>query len=162
MASLCPAPSPGCWRLMMTMERVARVQRDLCSDSALKCDCDSGVLRARVSGFHRPRTRYGLIVAQSALSSSIAIGIKAALAQMTGALELRPATRMQAPTPMMTAEITWASALSICPNQGGSIVGIEDSPGAETFLATFRRKIREAECWGRIGAFAIFCRPGRI
>ena len=29
-------------------------------------------------------------------------------------------------------------------------------------LATFRRKIREAECWGRIGAFAIFCKPGRI
>jgi hypothetical protein len=29
-------------------------------------------------------------------------------------------------------------------------------------LATFRRKIREAECWGRISAFAIFCEPGRI
>ena len=31
-----------------------------------------------------------------------------------------------------------------------------------SLLATFRRKIREAECWGRIGAFAIFCKPGRI
>jgi hypothetical protein len=29
-------------------------------------------------------------------------------------------------------------------------------------LATFRRKIREPECWGRIGAFAIFCKAGRI
>ncbi len=30
------------------------------------------------------------------------------------------------------------------------------------FLATFRRKIREPKCWGRISAFAIFCKPGRI
>ena len=29
-------------------------------------------------------------------------------------------------------------------------------------LATFRRKIREPECWGRIGAVVIFCKPGRI
>jgi len=29
-------------------------------------------------------------------------------------------------------------------------------------LATFRRKIREPKCWGRIGAVAIFCKPGRI
>ena len=32
----------------------------------------------------------------------------------------------------------------------------------EALLATFRRKIREPECWGRIGAFAIFCKAGRI
>jgi hypothetical protein len=31
-----------------------------------------------------------------------------------------------------------------------------------TSLATFRRKIREPKCWGRIGAVAIFCKPGRI
>ena len=29
-------------------------------------------------------------------------------------------------------------------------------------LATFGRKIREPEGWGRIGAVAIFCKPGRI
>jgi hypothetical protein len=29
-------------------------------------------------------------------------------------------------------------------------------------VATFRRKIREPKCWGRIGAVAIFCEPGRI
>jgi hypothetical protein len=29
-------------------------------------------------------------------------------------------------------------------------------------LATFRRKIREPECWGRIGTFVIFCKRERI
>jgi hypothetical protein len=29
-------------------------------------------------------------------------------------------------------------------------------------LATFRRKIRDAERWGRIGASVIFCKPERI
>ena len=29
-------------------------------------------------------------------------------------------------------------------------------------LATFRRKIREPDCWGRIGAVVIFCKPERF
>jgi 2-keto-4-pentenoate hydratase/2-oxohepta-3-ene-1,7-dioic acid hydratase in catechol pathway len=29
-------------------------------------------------------------------------------------------------------------------------------------LATFRRKIHEPECWGRIGVFAILCKPEPI
>jgi hypothetical protein len=38
----------------------------------------------------------------------------------------------------------------------------DGTPILDNHLATFRRKIREAECWGRIGALAIFCKPGRI
>jgi hypothetical protein len=41
-------------------------------------------------------------------------------------------------------------------------VGTDAHRALRQLLATFRRKIREPECWGRIGAFAIFCKAGRI
>jgi len=36
------------------------------------------------------------------------------------------------------------------------------NPSVKHALATFGRKIRDAERWGRIGASVIFCKPERI
>ena len=43
-----------------------------------------------------------------------------------------------------------------------AIIAAKRTPRACANLATFRRKIGEAERWGRISGFAIFCKPGRI
>jgi hypothetical protein len=61
--------------------------------------------------------------------------------------------------------VTWASPPVFFGAYGdGSICEADaafDQPDDSGRL-TFRRKMRKPECWGRIGAVEIFCKPGRI
>jgi len=55
-----------------------------------------------------------------------------------------------------------SGALDRVPSTGAPFNCLANSKIDRPGLATFRRKIGEVECWGRIGAYAIFCKPGRI